>query len=30
MVRNIKIIDYGCGNVESIKRGFNKLNIFGT
>ena len=27
MISNIKIIDYGCGNVESIKRGFHKLNI---
>ena len=24
---NIMIIDYGCGNVESIKRGFDKLNL---
>ena len=24
---NIMIIDYGCGNVESIKRGFDKINL---
>jgi glutamine amidotransferase len=27
MNSKIMIIDYGCGNVESIKRGFDKINI---